>query len=269
MLRKTLATLCLLLGLSPSAFAQDYNIQNVARLDILHGYPTKNGHIVAAHIQLKPGWKTYWRAPGGNGIPPRFNWSGSKNVGAVTFHWPQPTVYVDKGVRTIGYQNELILPIGITARAPGEPIQLNAEVQFGICQDVCLPVKARFSMNTSGRTASDQTAIKSALALKPKSGQSAGISGLKCKITPIKDGFRIQASLNSRGKLSSNTFVVFEFPHPNVWIEQDATVVKTRKLTAGANLYAYGTTPLILDRSKITLTLLGGSNAIELRGCPA
>lgn len=251
------------------ASAQQYNIQNVARLDILPGYPTANGHMIAARIQLKEGWKTYWRAPGGNGIPPTFNWTGSTNVGAVTFHWPEPKVFNDKSGQTIGYKNELVLPIGITPSKKGDPIAVKGEVIFGVCENICIPVKAKFSLNVAGTHKANQAAIRTALALKPRSAKSAGVRSVRCDIKPIEDGFRLTANIQTLSALPSGTFSVVEFPHPDVWVEQDRTFANGTSLTASANLYSYGDTPLVLDRSKVTLTLLGGNRAIELRGCPS
>ncbi len=268
MIRKILL-FCLAMGTPLSASAQQYNIHNVARLDILPGYPTSNGHMIAAHIQLKEGWKTYWRSPGGNGIPPTFNWAGSSNVGAVSFHWPEPRVFNDKSGQTIGYKDELVLPIGITPLKKGEPIAVQGEVIFGVCDDICIPVKAKFSLNVAGTDKASQAAIRNALAQKPKSAKSAGVRSVQCDITPIKDGFRVTANINTRSALPADTFTVVEFPHPDVWVEQDRTFSSGTTLTASANLYAYADTPMVLDRSKITLTLLGGNRAIELRGCPS
>ena len=75
--------------------------------------------------------------------------------------------------------------------------------------------------------------------------------------------------MRTRTSLPADTFTVFEFPHPEAWIEQDHTSIRGTKLIASANLYTYGDTPLILDRRKITMTLLGGKHAIEVRGCPS
>lgn len=264
-----LLTLIALLCTPFMAAAQQYPIQNVARLDILPGYPTQNGHIIAARIQLRDGWKTYWRAPGGNGIPPVFDWTGSKNVRAVTFHWPEPHVFHDAAGQTLGYKTELILPIGITPKTPDQPIAVKGEVTFGVCEDICIPVRAKFALNVAGTDAASKAAIRTALAQQPKSAKSAGLRGVTCQITPIDGGFRITATMKTRSAMPSDTFTVFEFPHPEVWIEQDRTFTSGTTLTASANLHAYGDTPLILDRSKITLTLLGGNRAIEQRGCPA
>jgi DsbC/DsbD-like thiol-disulfide interchange protein len=269
MFYRFLTTLCVILCTPIAALAQQYNIQNVARLDILPGYPTDNGHMIAAHIQLREGWKTYWRAPGGNGIPPVFDWSGSKNIRAVSFHWPEPTVFHDAAGQTLGYKSELVLPIAVTPQKPGQPIALKGTVTFGVCEDICIPVKAKFTLNVAGTDPASQKAIRAALATTPKTAKAAGVRSVSCQITPIKDGFKLTATIKTRSALHSDTFTIFEFPHPEVWLEQDRTFSSGNTLTASANLYAYGETPLILDRSKITMTLLGGNRTVELRGCPA
>src|ERR1700753_1702320 len=46
-------------------------------------------------IQLQPGWKTYWRTPGDSGVPPRFDFSKSENIEAVTVLWPAPPEFDD------------------------------------------------------------------------------------------------------------------------------------------------------------------------------
>ena len=50
----------------------------VADVSILPGWRTAAGtHMTALRVKLAPGWKTYWRAPGDAGIPPRFDWTGT------------------------------------------------------------------------------------------------------------------------------------------------------------------------------------------------
>ena len=56
-------------------------------------------------IQLQPGWKTYWRTPGDSGVPPRFDFSKSDNVEAVTVLWPAPMKFDDgAGGFSLGYK---------------------------------------------------------------------------------------------------------------------------------------------------------------------
>ena len=49
-------------------------------------------------IQLQPGWKTYWRTPGDSGVPPRFDFSKSDNVEAVTVLWPAPMKFDERAL---------------------------------------------------------------------------------------------------------------------------------------------------------------------------
>ena len=269
MFYRTLTILCVLICAPNSAPAQEYDLQNVARFDILPGYPSQKGHIIAARIQLRDKWKTYWRAPGGNGIPPLFDWKGSKNVRAITFHWPEPNIFNDEAGRTLGYKTELILPIDITPQNAGQPILLKGEVTFGVCEDICMPVLAKFELNVPETHSQNHEVIRAAMARLPKTAKAAGIHSVKCQIKPISGGFQLTAKMRTRASLPADTFTVFELPHPEAWIEQYHTSIRGTKLIASANLYTYGDTPLILDRRKITMTLLGGKHAIEVRGCPS
>src|SRR4051812_49890554 len=40
-------------------------------------------HRAGVEIRLAPGWKTYWRYPGDSGLPPRFDFSQSRNVKSI------------------------------------------------------------------------------------------------------------------------------------------------------------------------------------------
>ena len=71
-------------------------------------------------IVLPPGWKTYWRQPMGNGIPPQFDWSGSKNVAQVQLHWPSPEVFETYGMKSAGYEGQVVFPVQ-------DPVQVGAQ----------------------------------------------------------------------------------------------------------------------------------------------
>ena len=69
-----------------SAWARD----NHSAVRLLAG--SRNGAVLLGGIEfeLQDGWKTYWRTPGDSGVPPRFDFSKSDNVDAVTVLWPAP-----------------------------------------------------------------------------------------------------------------------------------------------------------------------------------
>src|ERR1700741_2164925 len=68
------------------------------------GAPDESGVIAGVlQVDLKPGWKTYWRDPGDAGVPPTLDASGSDNVASVTVMWPAPERFPDgAGGNSIG-----------------------------------------------------------------------------------------------------------------------------------------------------------------------
>jgi DsbC/DsbD-like thiol-disulfide interchange protein len=84
----------LALTASFGAVAPSFAQPDVFEVELREGWQMKNGsQMIAFHLALRDGWKTYWRAPGDNGIPPIFDWAGSRNVASVRFHWPRPEVF--------------------------------------------------------------------------------------------------------------------------------------------------------------------------------
>ena len=80
-------------------------------------------------IQLQPGWKTYWRTPGDSGVPPRFDFSKSDNVEAVTVLWPAPKKFDDgAGGTALGYKQQVVLPLRIVAKNADKPVTLRLDV---------------------------------------------------------------------------------------------------------------------------------------------
>src|SRR3954452_17073327 len=94
-------------------------------------------------IQLQPGWKTYWRMPGDSGVPPRFDFSKSDNVEAVTVLWPAPTKFDDgAGGHSLGYKQQVVLPLRIVAKSNDKPVTLRAAINYAVCEKLCIPVEA-------------------------------------------------------------------------------------------------------------------------------
>ncbi len=121
-----------------------------ARL-IATGYSdTKNNTQTAnagVQIEIDPGWKTYWRNPGGSGLPTQANWEGSTNVKSIEILWPAPIRFIDKYGMTIGYKNEIVLPVEIVPEDEKAPIQLALELNYAVCLDICLPVNASMTLD--------------------------------------------------------------------------------------------------------------------------
>ena len=268
MLKTLVSTIAgaLMLGSAALAGSHGFSADDVADFEILQGWRTESGtYMTALRIQLEPGWKTYWRAPGQAGIPPRFDWEGSKNLSAVQFHWPAPKIYVQNGLRTIGYKGELVLPIELTPKQRGQDIALRAQIELGVCQDICIPVNVRVSADLAGAGASNPR-IRAAIAARPATAREAGLRKIACAVEPISDGLRLTASIDlpSQGR---DEIAVFELPDQTIWVAEAETSRQGRTLTAMTEMVPPTNGPFMLNRSEVRITVLGAGGAVDINGC--
>ncbi len=266
-LRTALALAVSAMGAAIGAAAQDAP----ATVDVLHGWRGADGtHMAAVRIRLSPGWKTYWRAPGDAGIPPQFDWSGSDNLASVAIHWPVPVVFTTNGLTSVGYDGDVVLPVSLTPRDPAAPIFLRAEMDLGVCEDICVPVSARLAATLPADAGVRPDArIRAALADRPLSGAEAGAGGMECTLTEGPYGPRLTASLplSARGGRGGSEFAVVELADPAVWVSQADLSRDGDRLTATVDLAPPQGAPLGFERSGVRLTLLDRSGAVDVMGC--
>jgi DsbC/DsbD-like thiol-disulfide interchange protein len=103
--------------------------------------------LAGVEIDLQPGWKTYWISPGdAGGVPPDFDWSKSTNLGTAKVLYPVPKRFTDDMGETIGYKESVVLPVVVTVQDAAKPVELNVDVAFGVCRDICIPAEAQLSL---------------------------------------------------------------------------------------------------------------------------
>ena len=132
---------------------------------------SRSGAVLLGGIafDLQPGWKTYWRTPGDSGVPPRFDFSKSENVEAVTVLWPAPTKFDDgAGGHSMGYQKQIVLPLRIVAKNPDKPVTLRAEINYAVCEKLCIPVEASAELTFTSVASTEDSALFAALDTVPK-----------------------------------------------------------------------------------------------------
>ncbi|SDW43110.1 protein-disulfide reductase DsbD domain-containing protein [Celeribacter indicus] len=252
------AALCL--ALTPPLAAQEG--ADLTRVEVLPGWQMENGHRMAAlRVRLAPGWHTYWRAPGEAGIPPSFDWSGSRNVARVTPHWPAPALYDQNGMWYLGYEQELVLPLEITPSGPGE-LHLAGTMDLGVCNDICVPMRAEISAPLSASGDGGTSApIRAALADRPER-----LSGARCEAAPIKDGMRLVATL-ALPDLGPREVAVIEHPDKAIWVSESALRRAGQTVEIASDLVPETAQPFFIDRSELTITVIGGGKAYEAQGC--
>ena len=252
------AIAALFLSVAAPAFAQSFG--QPAEGEILGGWRENTGqHTAGLSIRLATGWKTYWRAPGDGGIPPRFNWSGSQNLAAVQIVYPTPIVMDQNGIRAIGYDRDVIFPLIVTAKDRSKPVQLVGEIEIGVCEEICIPI----TLNVSGllpAVGSHDPSIARHMKTQPTTGGE-----MTCEIEPIADGLRLRATTRASGNPSQAA--VIEGSEPDVWISQAVLSREGDYLIAEVEMVPPTAKPFALARSAVRLTVLGDGQAVEFLGC--
>ncbi len=242
----------------------------VSRVTLVDGWTLDNGNrMIGVRIDMDPGWKTYWRAPGGNGIPPQFDFSRSRNLGDTRVYWPRPSIFHDYGVRTIGYRDSVVFPVELTPQRPGSPITLDLNLFYGVCEEVCIPAEARLTGDLAAGDIAGRDAIQAALDIRALTAAEAGVTGIVCRLRPSNDRYDLTAEVSYSGTPDAEAVAVFETGSELIFITPTATQADTRTLRIAAVLDYYGDGMLALDRSAIRLNLLAPSRSIEISGCPA
>lgn len=129
--------------------------------------PDKDGHLKGAlEILLKPGWKTYWLDPGDAGVPPQIDVGSSHDVSSARFLFPAPQRFDDGYAVWAGYKDQVSLALEF---ATGDAPLIEADVFLGICETICIPVSAKFTVDPSASTDSsaDAAAVAAAFAALP------------------------------------------------------------------------------------------------------
>jgi DsbC/DsbD-like thiol-disulfide interchange protein len=150
----------------------DNDIRSAVRLIGASAIRESGGAVLRAGVEIKmqPGWKTYWRYPGDSGVPPVFDFAASDNVKSATVLWPAPVRFADGGGNSIGYKGAVVFPLRVVPRDAGKPVTLRLNLDYAVCETLCVPAKGKAELVLSSAAGSQEAALKAAEARVPKPG---------------------------------------------------------------------------------------------------
>ncbi|MEM9782952.1 MAG: protein-disulfide reductase DsbD domain-containing protein [Pseudomonadota bacterium] len=216
-------------------------------------------------MEIKPGWKTYWRAPGEAGVPPRLDWSRSRNLSHVAIDWPRPEMFESFGYMTLGYGGRVVLPLTLTPEDPARPITLALEADVGVCRDICVfetvQIERAIAPDDPDK---DRTTIGVARLMVPEVGATAGVSLVSCRITGAGEARDFTAQLSLPSEMV-HPYVVLEGPQGS-WFDDLEMTPAPDGYTLTATFHAPDGSSWI-DRDAIVATVLGETRAAEVWGC--
>jgi DsbC/DsbD-like thiol-disulfide interchange protein len=160
---------CLLATPACAEDASPWQIDSHSQIRLVAGSRSGTVMLGGIAIQMQPGWHTYWRNPGDSGVPPRFDFSKSDNVDAVTILWPAPVKFDDgAGGESLGYIKQVVLPMRVIAKDASKPVTLRAALNYAVCEKICIPVDATAELAFNSVASTEDAALTAALDTVPK-----------------------------------------------------------------------------------------------------
>ena len=214
-------------------------------------------------VQLDPGWKTYWRTSGDSGVPPRFDFSKSENVEAVTVLWPAPTKFDDgAGGFSLGYHDQVVLPLRIVPKTNDKPVTLRANINYAVCEKICIPVEASTELTFASVASTEDSVLFAALDTVPKPASVGDPNPLTIRDVKREGKSTVLVDVISPNEKAVNLFV--EGPTPD-WALPVPKLLEHGP--PGVKRFAFeldgvppGTNP---DGAALKLTLVGGERSYE------
>lgn len=257
------ATCAAAISMTSGATAQELtSTDSIVQVQLLEGWREPDGsHYAGIEIKLAPGWKTYWRAPGDGGIPTHVSWEGSSNLQGAEIHWPRPGVFRAGGMRSVGYDENVVLPVRVNPLT-GADIDARLTLTLGVCKDICIPVQLTLDQILPSTGMADVVTINTALQSLPKSTEAA----LECTLQQTDDGYTLDVTtlLPEIGGLSETT--VLELPGQDVWISEPEFERDEDHISSTVRMVNFSEDKDI-DLEDLRMTVLTTTSAVELTGC--
>ncbi len=103
---------------------------------------------LALHFVPDPHWHTYWQNPGDSGLPTSLNWQLPPGVSAGAIQWPTPHAIAIPPLVNYGFEGSTILlsELNIPTDYAATTLQIQLQADWLVCEDVCIPAEAQFSL---------------------------------------------------------------------------------------------------------------------------
>jgi DsbC/DsbD-like thiol-disulfide interchange protein len=230
------------------------------------------GRMAGLVLDVAPEWKTYWRNPGVAGIPPQFDWSGSRNLASAEVLWPRPRFFDSFGLTTLGYSGRVVFPVRLVPERPDRAMEIELEIALGVCREICVLEETTVAMRIEpGAPEAGADLVAMAEAAVPRPGAELGLSEASCRISGTGKKRRFDAVLGFARALR-DPVVILEGPELTWFTDVETTTESGTesggRLHVGAGLSLLDET-LWVNRSEIRMTVLAGDFAADIQGCTA
>ena len=99
--------------------------------------------FIGIKMDMQKNWHTYWKNPGDSGGPIKVSWNLPDGVAVSDIYWPTPKLIPYSPLMTYGYKDFVVFPFKVTYESFNKLKNINADIDFLICDDICVPEKAQ------------------------------------------------------------------------------------------------------------------------------
>jgi DsbC/DsbD-like thiol-disulfide interchange protein len=172
----------------PYASAWSAGTKSAARL-VAAPNPATGAYKAGVEIRLDPGALTYWRTPGEAGAAPVFDFQKSQNIKYVAVAYPAPLRIAEAGFDMFGYRGGVTFPVDVELADDSRPALLALSLDYAVCSQICLPVKAKAALALPARHGAGAAARVDA------SPEEASIDAARAKVPLRLDGAEREAKI--------------------------------------------------------------------------
>ena len=232
-----------------------------------------NAESLALGLQfrMKPGWKIYWRSPGDAGFPPQLNWAGSENLASANLAWPAPKRFSVLGLESLGYTDEVVLPLTVVPLEPGKPVTLRAKLRYLTCKEICVPYEEKLSFRLPAGpefSSREEAVIRRFAALVPRAGPTPRLTIAAVAVDGPTGAETLRVRVVSNQPFDAPDLFVEDraghaFGKPLVTFTDERRDAVMRLAVLPPLTVEGGAATAALIGRKLTLTIVDGDRAVE------
>src|SRR5205809_2283584 len=156
------AIVCLsIFAVLPQGQSQTYEGKQLVKAELLGDtnavVPGKT-FTVGLLLRMAPGWHTYWKFSGDAGLPTEWKSKLPPGWKIGGTQWPLRLRSIEPGdIETYGYESEVLLMQEITPpqKLDNSPVRLSADVNWLVCEKICIPGSATLQLELPTSTTSE------------------------------------------------------------------------------------------------------------------
>ncbi|MDE0119062.1 MAG: protein-disulfide reductase DsbD family protein [Bdellovibrionales bacterium] len=129
------------------------NYKKISSVKLISPYRTISKQVkkipIGLWVTIDKGWHSYWQYPGESGKPLQVKWTLPQDSVVSPLQWPIPERIHFGSLINFGYKHSFLLMSewSLPEKKPYKTVNIQAEVEWLICKEVCVPLTQSVSLD--------------------------------------------------------------------------------------------------------------------------